>query len=297
MFKLPYSLLPTNVLKNYAHLFFFVGEFIRPLFPFLKMHLKQAEIDLEAREYLSMCFLSSLMFFAFFGFFIILILYAAGVGGYAVVGLLISVIFTLFIFFQQLVYPKVYTNRRIRDIERNLLPALQNILVQLNSGVSLYDVLFNISTSDYGGVSKEFGIAIKEIRTGKPQIEALEEIGSANPSLFFRRAIWQMVNGMKSGADIACVIGEIIDSLAEEQVLQVQKYGGQLNPLAMFYMLVAVIMPSLGMTFLIIISSFVKMSGFATKLVFWGLYGFVIFFQLMFLGIIKSRRPNLLGGD
>ena len=297
MFKIPYSLLPPKVLKKYSHMFLFVGEFIKPLFPFLKLHLKQAEIDLEVRDYLSMCFFSSLIFFIFFGFFIILILNAVGFENFIFAGIFISLIFTFFVFFQQLMYPRVYTNRRIKSIERNLLPALQNILVQLNSGVSLFDVLLNVSKSEYGGVSREFGTAVKEIQTGKPQIEALEEMGSANPSLFFRRAIWQLVNGMKSGADIGGVINEIINSLAEEQVLQVQKYGGQLNPLAMFYMLVAVIMPSLGMTFLIIISSFIKLSGFATKFVFWGLYGFVIFFQLMFLGIIKSRRPNLLGEE
>ncbi len=297
MFKIPYSLLPTKVLRRYAHIFFFVGEFVRPLFPFLKLHLKQAEIDIETRDYLSMCFLSSLIFCGFFFLFITMILSASGAKNSAFAGFSISLVFTIFVFFQQLIYPRVYTNRRIKNIEKNLLPALQNILVQLNSGVTLFDVLLNISKSDYGGVSKEFGTAVQEIRTGKPQIEALEEIGSANPSLFFRRAIWQIVNGMKSGSDIAGVINEIIDALAEEQLLQVQKYGGQLNPLAMFYMLIAVIMPSLGMTFLIIISSFVKMSGFATKMVFWGLFGFVIFFQLMFLGIIKSRRPNLLGEE
>jgi len=60
-------------------------------------------------------------------------------------------------------------------------------------------------------------------------------------------------------------------------------------------MLVAVIVPSLSMTFLIIISSFVALTDFALKMVFWGLFAIVFFFQLMFLGIIKSRRPNLLG--
>lgn len=297
MFKIPYSLLPPKVLRRSSRIFLFVGEFIRPLFPFLKLHLKHANIDVDSRDYLSMCFLSSLIFFGFFGLFITMILYLAETGSPLLVGLSVSSIFTFFVFFQQLMYPKVHTMRRIKSIERNLLPALQNILVQLNSGVSLFHVLLNISKNEYGGVSTEFGSAVKEIQTGKPQLEALEEIGSANPSIFFRRAIWQIVNGMKSGADMVSVIGEIINSLAEEQVLQVQKYGGQLNPLAMFYMLVAVIMPSLGMTFLIIISSFINLSTFATKLIFWGLYGFVIFFQLMFLGIIKSKRPNLLGEE
>jgi len=168
-------------------------------------------------------------------------------------------------------------------------------LVQLNSGVPLFDILVNISKGDYGGVSKEFSMAVKEINAGKPQIETLEEMAAINPSLFFRRAVWQLVNGMKSGADMSGIVNEIINLLSEEQILQIQKYGSQLNPLAMFYMLMVVIAPSLGMTFLIILSSFISLSEPATKLVFWVLYGIVIFFQIMFMGIIKSKRPNLLG--
>lgn len=99
---------------------------------------------------------------------------------------------------------------------------------------------------------------------------------------------------MKSGSDVSIVIRQVIASLSEEQLVQIQRYGGQLNPLAMFYMLVTVILPSLGITFLIVISSFVASSEFITKLIFWGLYGFVFFFQIMFIGIIKTRRPTLL---
>jgi len=99
---------------------------------------------------------------------------------------------------------------------------------------------------------------------------------------------------METGSDTGVVIKEIIGALSEEQLIQVQRYGGQLNPLAMFYMLVTVIMPSLGMTFLILLSSFISPSLFITKLVFWSLYGIVFFFQVMFMGLIKTKRPTLL---
>lgn len=294
MFKIPYSLLPIKVLRNTSSIFLGIGEVLQNFFPFLKLYLKQAESDFSVKEYLSMCFLSSLIFFGFFGFFFILILSVFGVGKSFLFGLVTAIVVAVFVFLQQILYPKIYANRRVRGIERNLLAALQNILIELNSGVPLFDILVNISKGDYGEVSREFSKAVREINAGRPQIETLEEIAAINPSLFFRRAVWQIVNGMKSGANMASVVNEIIDSLSEEQVLQIQRYGGQLNPLAMFYMLAVVIAPSLGMTFLIILSSFISLSEFATKLIFWGLYGIVVFFQIMFMGIIKSRRPNLL---
>lgn len=295
MFKLPYSLLPIKVLRRASALFLGIGQFLQGFFPFLKVNLKQAEVDFSVKEYLSMCFLSSFLFFLFLFFFSFFILVLAGVENFFLFALITSAIVTFFLFLQQISYPKIYASRRIKGIERNLLAALQNILIQLNSGVPIFDILVNLSKGDYGEVSKEFSKAVREINAGKPQIETLEEMAAINPSIFFRRAIWQLVNGMKSGADMSRVIEEIINLLSEEQILQIQKYGSQLNPLAMFYMLVVVIAPSLGTTFLIMLSSFIALSEFTTKVIFWGLYGVVIFFQIMFMGIIKSRRPNLLG--
>ncbi|MBW2974201.1 type II secretion system F family protein [Candidatus Woesearchaeota archaeon] len=294
MFKLPYSLLPVKALRNISPPFYGIADYLGGLFPFLKLNLKQAELDFSVKEYLGMSIVSCLMFLVFFGTFFILILLFAGVEKFLSFGLVITAVITLFVFMQQIAYPKLYSHRRIKSIERNMLAALQNILIQLNSGVPLFDILVNMSKGDYGEVSREFSRVVREINAGKPQVETLEEMAAVNPSLFFRRAIWQLVNGMKSGADMSSVVNEIIDSLSEEQILQIQRYGSQLNPLAMFYMLAVVIAPSLGMTFLIILSSFISMSEFATKLIFWGLYGIIIFFQIMFMGIIKSKRPNLL---
>ncbi|MFH1641412.1 MAG: type II secretion system F family protein [Nanoarchaeota archaeon] len=295
MFKLPYSLLPFRTLKQISHNFRGVGEYAQHAFPSLDLSLKQAKLKISAKEYLSICFVSNMMLFAFFGSMITAILFFAGVDNPYVPGLFVSLLVVFFAFFQQAAYPKIFVNKRVKDIERNLLAALQNILIQLKSGIPLFDILVNISKGGYGGVSEEFMIVVKQINAGKPQTETLEEMVAENPSIFFRRSIWHIINGIKSGANMALVITEIMDLLSEERVLQIQKYGGQLNPLAMFYMLVVVIGPSIGMTFLIMLSSFVSLSEFATKLVFWSLYGMVFFFQLMFMGIIKSKRPNLLG--
>jgi flagellar protein FlaJ len=297
MLKIPFSVLPARNLQTLAHPLLGIGEAIRPFFPFLDLHLKQAEYDVDSREYLSMCVISTGTFFLMMGFLLSLSIGSFEKEGAFVRGFLIALVVCFFVFFQQVMYPKMLGNKKIRNIEINLLPASQNMLVQLNSGVPLFDILVNLSRGDYGEVSKEFERAVKEINAGKPQIDALEELAVRNPSLFFRRTIWQMVNGMKSGANMSKVVEEALNSLSEEQVLQIQRYGGQLNPLAMFYMMIAVIIPSLGMTFLIVITSFIPMAPIFAKLIFWSLYGFVFFCQIMFMGVIKSRRPNLLGED
>ena len=295
MFKVPYSIFPVSTLEKRAHKFLWVGESLQDFFPFLKINLKRAEVGFSMKEYLSMCFLSSTILFAIMLIIISTGLFIAGIEKPVFIGIAISIILALFVFIQQISYPKIYANKRVRSIERNLMDSLQNILIQLDSGVPLFDIMVNLSNSKYGEVSKEFAKVVREINAGASQIDAIEEMATLNPSLFFRRAIWQIVNGMKSGADLSKVIKEIINLLSEEQVLQIQRYGSQLNPLAMFYMLIVVIVPSLGMTFLIILSSFISSSPEILKLMFWGMYGLVIFIQIMFMGIIKAKRPNLLG--
>lgn len=294
MIKIPYSFVPPGVLKNLSHSLFGVAKFLEKYFPFLKVHLRQADMNVSSKEYLSMCFVASGFFFVGFGLVLTFFLGAFGIKN-LFAGFVVALLFSFFIFFQQIMYPKMLVSKRIKGIERNLLPALQNVLIQLNSGVPLFSILVSISKGDYNEVSEEIGKAVRDINAGRPQVEALEEIATTNPSLLFRRALWQMVNGMKSGADMGSVMNESIVALSEEQVLQIQRYGGQLNPLAMFYMLIAVIVPSLSMTFLIMMSSFMSINEFGVKMLFWGLFGVVMFFQLMFLGIIKSKRPNLLG--
>jgi len=207
----------------------------------------------------------------------------------------IAIVFTLFGFFQQLYYPKLISSKRTRSIEVNLMPALQNILIQINSGVPLFETLVAIANSNYGELSLEFKKAVKKISAGEDAIIALDEIALNNPSIFFRRTIWQITNGLKAGGDIAKVLKEVTRALSEEQIISIQKYGSELNPLAMFYMLMAVIMPSLGITFIIIISSFISLQEKVTKLIFLGMFLLVLFFQIMFIGLIRSKRPALMG--
>lgn len=292
--KIPFSILPINTLSKFSGFFLGVGKKIENNFPGLKVNIEQSEYKINPSEYASMCIAASIVFFVFINIIFSIFLFLIKIDGALLLSILVSIPITLFIFIQQILYPKLFAGRKIRNIEKNLLPALQNILVQLNSGVPLFSVLVSISNEDYGEVSKQFAVAVKKINAGISQIEVLDQIAAKNPSLYFRRGIWQLVNGMKSGADISIVIKQIIASLSEEQMIQIQRYGGQLNPLAMFYMLITVILPSLGITFLIVISSFVSSSEFTTKLIFWGLYVFVFFFQIMFIGIIKTRRPTLL---
>ena len=288
----PFALVPPVILKKIALKFRAVGAYFEKAMPYYQLGLERADFDIKARDYFSMCIAASLVFLIFIGAPLTLFFLKEG---NPLLGVAITVPFTAVIFMMHINYPKVVAHKKIKKLDVDLLGALRAIMIQLNAGVSLFESLVAISNQEFGEISVEFRKAVKQINGGVPQIEALETMAVRNPSPYFRRALWQIINGMKEGAQINQVIENVVMSLNKEQIIQIEKYGSQLNPLAMFYMIVVVIMPALGLTFLIVIASFVGLPEDTLKLVLWTLLGFIVFFQLMFAGIIKSKRPSLLG--
>jgi len=290
-FKIPFTIDNLETLKRKSKKFvrFASGKKTK-----LDDLLQSTGEDIDGRQYLAICYrrfsfnilIFSVVFTSLLGLF--------RITNFFIFGIVAALAVSSFILFNQRNYPKIFVLNRKRDIEKNLIPVLQDMMVQLNSGVPLYEILSNIASSDYGEVRIEFKKITKEINSGVSQIEAIEKYAKLNTSEYFRRVLWQLSNGMRSGSDMAVVIREGIKNLSEEQTIQIQTYGSKLNPLVMFYMLIAVVLPSLGITFLIIISSLLNVQAMILKLIFVLVFVVVIFMQVMFLGIIKSRRPSLL---
>lgn len=292
IFKIPFTFGPLDRLKKRS-------GFITSIIPRQRKSalgdvLKNNEIPLSREEYLSISLESTLKIFGFMAVLATTGLFLAGVNKSILFGCGFGLMVAGFVFAMQQAYPHLYTSRRQKNIERNLIPALEDMLVQLNAGVPLFSILVNISSSDYSELSYEFKRAVKKMNTGVSQTEVLDELGKNNPSVFFRRTLWQISNGMKAGSDIAVVIRESMKSLNQEQVLQIQTYGNKLNPLIMFYMLISVILPALSITFLTILSSMVSLDSTTTKGLFMGVFIVIIIIQIMFLGVIKSTRPSLM---
>lgn len=270
-----------------------LSQTLNNLFPFIKLSLLHSGSKKDPREYLADAIKKTLIFFVATIVVLLVLLFILGIKEYWII-IIVSLAVSMFFFFSRIITPSVKAGRRIRSLEKNLLPALQSIFVQINSGIPLFEVLTNISRANYGEVSKEFTKAVNKINAGKSQVEALEEMVVENPSIFFRRAIWQVINGMKSGADLSNTIEQTLNLLAEEKILQIQNYGARLSPLAMFYMLIGIILPALSIIFIILMISIMNLSLNTAMTIFAGVFIFIIFFQILFLGLINMRRPSLV---
>ena len=292
MNRIPFVPFPLPLAKLIAQPFFGVGDKLVKLFPDFAVRLNQADMEIKSREYIAIAIFSS-FFWAIIIFSILAIIsfFITIPGDFIFIISSVSLAIGFLSFLYIMLYPRLIISRKVTDLDRNLLFALRHLLIQVKSGVPLYDALVSVSTGNYGLVAEEIGKCTKKISTGTEQTSALEDLALKNPSLYFRRIVWQLTNSIRCGADLGNTVDHLVESLANEQKVAIRRYGSQLNPLAMMYMMLGIILPSLGITFLVIISSF---SGIAvTEYMFIGLLLALIMFQFSFVGIVKSRRPAI----
>ncbi|MEO0282059.1 MAG: type II secretion system F family protein [candidate division WOR-3 bacterium] len=291
MSRIPFLPMPIEAAKRVAKPFYGISKKISKLFPVLGIQLERCEIKVDPNEYISVAMFASVFWFilTFASFFVII--QTTGITPNMGVVLMVSMFISFSSFLYIIMYPNLLVNKKVREIDKQILYALRHLQIQIKSGVTLFDSLVSVANANYGAVSEEFKKAIKKISTGTPEIESLEDLAVKNPSLYFRRVIWQITNSIRSGADLGQTLDAMVASLSNEEKIAIRKYGSQLNPFAMMYMMTAVIIPNLGITFMLIISSMTGLS--ISEQVFWFMLFAIGVFQFSFIGMIKNRRPAI----
>ena len=194
----------------------------------------------------------------------------------------------LYIYF--LGYVDVKIQQIKKDIDREIIYAGRFLIIEIESGVPLYNAIANVE-KNYKVIGSYFGDIVNKVYLGTNLEDAINETMITTPSHNLRRILWQLLNSIKTGGDIGTSLNSVIDQIMKEQKISVQEYGKKLNPMAMFYMMVAIIVPSLGVTMLVVLATFLGLNiGLPILLVIAGLLGFV---QFMFFNVIKSARPSI----
>lgn len=194
----------------------------------------------------------------------------------------------IFTFLFILQTPKVYIRKREREINNEILFAGRYLLVKLESGAPLFNALIDASKA-YGVAGKYFKEIVDNINTGIPIEEALENARTYNASKNFRLILWQIIASLKSGAEVTDSLKATLNQITQDQILDIKEYGKKLNSLVMFYMIIACVIPSLGLTMLVIISSFMELD--ITNVHLLSVLFFLAVMQFLFISLIKSARP------
>ena len=290
MKQIPFSLLPPPVLEGVSRNFSNAGTFGAAFFPSLRDWLVQAESEYSSRQYAAMAFTAALVNAAVLGGLFLFLAFTTGNPALAVPALVLTLVIFAASFATIIYYPQIVAKRRMRALETQLISAIRQLLIEIKSGVPLFNAMASISV-DYGEVSKEFKKIVQKINSGTPELDALADATTENPSHQFRKVLWQVSNALKTGSDVAKVLELQVDELTKERVDQIRKYGQELSPWTMVYMMTAVILPSLGVTMMIVIVGFLDVT--IPKIILAVVISGLIFFQLFFMNFVGSRRPAI----
>ena len=198
--------------------------------------------------------------------------------------------FFFFVFQFEFLKLRAKITRRQKEIDREVLFAGQYLLIKLYSGKPLLNALVETSKS-YGVASKYMGEIVKEIDTGSSLERALENAISYSPSEKFRKVLFHVNNALRLGIDITGPLSNVLEEITREQELEIKTYGKKLNTIIIFYMLAAVVIPSIGMTIFLVLSSFINFSiGLTTFTI---ALGGIVLVQMVFVSIFKSVRPTV----
>lgn len=265
-----------------------IAEQLTPFFSDINTYLLQAGMDIEPKTHIATSLYKSANMSVMIG--AIFVLFAVFLENYDFLffaAVLIPVFFA-FTFYSNLYAPKAKALRKARMIDSELPYALRHLLIEIKSGIPIYQALVAIS-ENYGKVSETIKEMLKEINGGKSEVQALEENVVKNPSFTYRKSFWQILNTMKTGTALEKTLQSTVENIIKDQILSIKRYGQELNPYTLMYMMVGVILPSLGITFIMLLSSFTGMV--VGKNTFYALLVGLILFQLMFLHIVKTKRP------
>jgi len=194
-----------------------------------------------------------------------------------------------------MLYPDALIEKRKRELDYEILFAGRHILIALRSGLPLFDTFVSASTG-YGEVSVEIKKIVDRIIVGVPATQAIREVAQEVPSKYFSRVMLQIANSLSSGSDVGNSLEAVLEQISKEQVVQLKEYSQKLTPTVMFYMLLGIIVPSIGV---VLASAFVsvftagKTTGYGSATLI-PVFLIIVIIQFLFLGIIESTRPKYL---
>lgn len=186
-------------------------------------------------------------------------------------------------------YPRALVSKRRREIDKDLLFAGRHLTISLKGGTPLFDAMLAIAKGKYGEVSKEMNRLVERVLVGVSIDEAAQAVMEDCPSPTFRRLLMQIVNSIRSGADVADSLDIVLNQISKEQLITVREYGQKLNPIVMFYLVLGVILPSLGISVGILILSFAGVRLTSTEM--WASVPAIAALQYIFLSYAEMTRP------
>ncbi|MEK6959080.1 MAG: type II secretion system F family protein [archaeon] len=270
-----------------------VGEIVQKFFPGFTLILEQSGLNLNPDAFFAMTLFTSAFYAIATSILMIILLIILKLTQYMYLAEMLGLIMGMMVFVKILGGASITIVRNVRSINSNLIFGLKMILVEINAGVGLFDAVVIVAMHNLGEMSNVFKDIAKRLNSGEAEEEVLKDIATKNPSPFLRKVLWQIISGLKAGSPLNKVIDESLSALEREQKIEIIAYGSSLRVLTLMFMMIGVIIPSMGLTFIFVLNSLPGIN--ITNQMLWTFLAIIALFQFMLIGYIKSKRPMLMG--
>jgi len=251
--------------------------------PELRLKLRQAGIMSEPEDYIKSILATAILLSI--GLFFTVFFFTLSVWAILVIPASIPLLFIYFIKYVDIKIEKIQ-----KKVDEEIIFAARFLIIGIESGVPIHKI-FEDMEKNYEYVGYYFGEILNKVYFGTTMEDAISDTLNVSPSQNLRRLLWQVMNSLQTGTEVAGALNSVTEQIVREQAIAVSEYGKKLSPLAMFYMTISIIVPSLGITMLVILASFMGIIiSMPILIVLAILIGFV---QFMFLSVARSSRPSI----
>ena len=274
--------------------FDFIGGLLEAVFPFVKSDVLLIEPNTKPRVFLSNAFISALIIALLFSLPVYAYsFYSSNAQQITELSLIVFfyILFTIFIL--NIIHPHAYKADLAKSMDRDLSFMLKDIIIQVKSGVLLYDALVAATAMhEYGEASRYLREVINKINEGYNYRAALQEMASQITSEFMKKVLWQMTSIFTVGGDPSTLFESMEQILKEYHERAIAKYMETANVILFAYMLLGAVLPGI---FLVtgLVTSIIMGFDFSEILVI-GLLSISLFLGLFLIGYLKSSKPVVL---
>ncbi|WP_297510222.1 type II secretion system F family protein [Thermococcus sp.] len=142
-------------------------------------------------------------------------------------------------------YPRMVWKRRVTEVERALPYALRHMASLLSAGVGIEEAILSVARADYGVLSEEFDLMLRDMRTGASLEEALQRFEEKMASDKVSRVVKQILRAVKFGGNLSDILYKMAEDFAFEYRMRLVEYVQKVNGVSFVYMFMTIVMPTM----------------------------------------------------
>ncbi|MEM4555043.1 MAG: type II secretion system F family protein [Candidatus Anstonellaceae archaeon] len=292
--RIPVMLLPISSVPTLGARLKGIGLKVLAFYPSIRYDLRSIGLEFPAEYYCGVAAVSAAIWSLLISIVVGVIATLNPTLPSPVKGLIIFLSFAIsFLFFLllHLAFPRLIARSIAAKIDHELIFVMRDMLIQVNSGIPLFNAIENIGNSNYKYVGPAFKEVANNVRGGSPLLEELENMAIKTQSIYLKKVSWQLVTAIRAGANLSSTLRSIVKLLVDYQFSLFKSFNAELNFIILIYLMVAAVLPTIGTTVLVIFSVFGMLG--VTPEVLSAVVGIGFLGQMAIIAYVKMKRPSL----